>query len=95
VIFEWSAAKADRNLKKHGIAFTEAASVFLDPLAMTYEDPAHAADERREITIGRTIGGRLVFVSHCERNGRIRIISAREVTHNERKSYEEGATEAF
>jgi len=95
VVFEWNAAKAKRNRKKHGVAFTEAATVFRDPLAMTFEDPVHGTDEQREITIGHTIRGRLVFVSHCERSGRIRIISARKATSNERKAYEEGSAEAF
>lgn len=64
--------------------------VFLDPLAMTFPDPDHSSEEIREITIGCTIKGRLVFVCHCERKGRIRIISARLATRTEREQYEEG-----
>ena len=63
--------------------------MFLDPLAITFLDPDHWIDERREITIGSTIEGRLVFVSHCERPAAIRIISARRATRNERKQYEQ------
>jgi uncharacterized DUF497 family protein len=92
VIFEWDGHKARTNLRKHDVEFEEAASVFLDPLAITYPDPDHSRHERREITIGYTMRGRLVFVAHCERGDRIRIISARPVTANERKQYEEEAS---
>lgn len=50
VIFEWDARKAAANLKKHRVAFEDAATVFLDPLAMTFLDPEHSVDEHREIT---------------------------------------------
>ena len=93
MIYEWQARKAAANLKKHGVSFDEAATVFLDPLAMTFQDPDHSAYERREITIGHTIKERLVFVSHCEREARIRIISARLTTRSERKQYEEAIAE--
>jgi hypothetical protein len=55
VIYEWDALKAAANLKKHGISFDEAASVFLDPLALTFPDPDHSVEEFREITIGHTM----------------------------------------
>jgi uncharacterized DUF497 family protein len=64
--------------------------VFLDSLAKTFSDPDHSADERRETTIGHTIEKQLVLVSHCEREDRTRIISARLATRPERKQYEEG-----
>ena len=88
--FEWDPRKARANLKKHRVDFDEAASVFLDPLATTYPDPADSSAEHREITIGYTIKRNLVFVSHCERGMRIRIISARLATRAEREQYEEG-----
>lgn len=55
VIFEWDARKAAANFKKHHLSFEDAATVFLDPLATTFADPDHSADERREITVGHTI----------------------------------------
>jgi uncharacterized DUF497 family protein len=67
--------------------------VFLDPLAVTYPDPNHSDEEEREITIGHSALHRLLFVSHCQRGDRIRIISAREVTRKERKQHEEGIGE--
>ena len=88
--FEWDGRKAAANFKKHNVAFEEAASVFLDSLAITFPDPDHSLEERREITLGYTMEGRLVFISHCERGQRIRIISARLATRIERKQYEEG-----
>jgi uncharacterized DUF497 family protein len=90
VIYEWDPKKARANLREHGVAFEEAANVFRDPLATTYPDPDHSDDEDREITIGYSTDQRLLFVSHCQRGGRTRIISAREATRRERKQHEEG-----
>jgi len=90
VTVEWNASKAAANLKKHRISFEEAATVFRDPLAMTFSDPDHSLEEHREITIGCTMKGRVAFVSHCEQGDRIRIISARFATRSERTQYEEG-----
>lgn len=89
MVYEWDPEKAERNLQKHGVAFDEAASVFLDPLALTYSDPDHSAEEEREITIGVSGKERLLFVSHCERADGLRIISARKATRQERRQYEE------
>jgi len=89
---EWDGRKAAANLKKHRIGFEDAATVFLDPLATTYPDPDHSSQEEREITIGCTMKRHVVFVSHCERAGRIRIISARRATRSEQKQYEEGTS---
>ena len=86
--YEWNAGKAAANAAKHEVTFEDASSVFLDPLAATYDDPDHSEDELREITIGSTLKGQVVFVSHCERRGRIRIISARPATRAERGKYE-------
>ena len=88
--FEWDAPKAATNLKKHGVSFDEAASVFLDQLAVSGPDPDHSVGESRYITFGMSSLGRLLAVSHTYRPGGIRIISARRVTRSERKIYEEG-----
>ncbi|MDE2024025.1 MAG: BrnT family toxin [Gammaproteobacteria bacterium] len=88
--FEWDAAKAAANLKKHRVSFEEAASVFGDALALTFADPDHSADEERWLTFGLSHTGRLLVVSHAERSGRVRIISAREATKHELKIYQEG-----
>jgi len=90
VVYEWDAKKAKRNRRKHRISFEDAATVFLDPLALTFPDPDHSIDEEREITIGRSSRQQIVFVSHSRREDRVRIISARKTTRGERKQYEEG-----
>jgi hypothetical protein len=95
VVYEWRAAKAKANLRKHGVSFDEAATVFLDPLALTFPDPSHSGGEEREITIGYTAGHWVVFVSHCQRGSRVRIISARKATRRERRQYEEGIGKAI
>ena len=75
--FEWDREKASANLRKHRVAFDEAATVFYDPLAATFGDPDHSGGERRFVSIGYSSGGRLLVVSHAERGSSIRIISAR------------------
>lgn len=88
--FEWDSRKAEINLRKHGVSFDEAASIFLDSLALSGPDPDHSAGESRYITFGISRLGRLLSVSHTYRPGTIRIIMARRVTRGERKIYEEG-----
>ncbi len=87
--FEWDPRKAEINLRKHGVSFNETGTVFGDELAITVPDPDHSNDEDRFITIGWSNRRRLLMVSHTDRGDRIRIISARELTRNERKVYEE------
>ncbi|MBI2194863.1 MAG: BrnT family toxin [Planctomycetes bacterium] len=93
--YEWDAVKAAANVKKHRVRFEEAASVFLDPLALTFWDPDHSEEEEdREITIARSARQHVLFVAHTARAGRIRIISARRATRREKRQYEEGTGEA-
>ncbi|RIK29190.1 MAG: hypothetical protein DCC56_13885 [Anaerolineae bacterium] len=87
--FEWDPRKAETNLQKHGVSFTEAGTIFGDELAVTVPDPDHSKNEERYITIGWSSRGRLLMISHTDREDRIRIISARELTRAERKAYEE------
>lgn len=88
--FEWDPEKAEGNRKKHGIAFHEAATVFGDPLALTFNDPDHSKREHRFLTFGNSRMGQLLVVVHTERQGKIRIISARCATRQERTIYEDG-----
>ena len=85
--FEWDAAKAASNRQKHGVSFEEAMTVFADPNASTFFDRAHSGAEERYITIGISDKGRLLVVSHTERNGKTRIISARKATKAEARNY--------
>ena len=88
--FEWNKSKAEINLKKHGVSFQEAATVFGDKLALTFNDPDHSIDEYRLLTFGVTRTGKYIVVSHTELDIKIRIISARQMTKQEKKIYEEG-----
>jgi len=88
--FEWDNEKAAHNARKHGVTFSEAATIFGDPLAITFGDPDHSLGEERFITFGVSRSHRLLIVAHTDRGGRIRLISARPVTRAERRLYEEG-----
>ena len=88
--FEWDDKKARANVAKHGVTFHEAASVFGDALALTFQDPDHSTREDRFLTFGQSISGRLLAVIHTVRGASMRIISARPATRRERKIYEEG-----
>lgn len=86
--FEWDAAKAESNVGKHGIRFSEAMTVFGDPLEVTIPDPDHSEGEARFLSLGYSEQEQLLVVAYTERQGRIRLISAREATPKERKRYE-------
>ncbi len=84
--FEWDHKKAASNLKKHGIDFADAATIFDDLNAITVNDPGH--DEERFVTIGMDSYGRILVVVYTWREDIIRLISARKATKHERKQYE-------
>jgi hypothetical protein len=86
--FEWDEQKAASNVKKHGVSFDEAVTVFYGPLAATFGDPDHAQEESRLITVGYSAHGRLLVVSHIERGAFTRVVSARPATPRERKRHE-------
>jgi uncharacterized protein len=87
--FEWDSEKEKRNLKKHGVRFDEAETVFDDPYARVIDDPDHSLEENREIIIGQSDKNRLLYVSFAARHNVIRIISARKADQSEHKAYEE------
>lgn len=88
--FEWNQNKASKNQKKHGISFSEASTVFGDPLELTISDPDHSHEEFRFLSVGRSALGNLLLVSYTERQeNKIRIISARKVTKHEKRQYEQ------
>ena len=86
--FEWDPEKAKKNLKKHGVSFEEAVTVFYDPLSATFDDPDHSVGEYRYITIGLSSRDRLLVVAHADRGESLRIINARAATAHERKKHE-------
>jgi uncharacterized protein len=89
VKFSWDPKKAQSNLRKHGVSFEEALTVFRDPLARIHDDPDHSIDERREIIVGTSTAGRLILVSFTNRGDTVRLINARESDGAERYDYEE------
>jgi uncharacterized DUF497 family protein len=91
VEFEWDPDKAAEDVKKHGVDFSEAMTVFGDPLEVTISDPDHFESEVRFLSLGMSASGRLLVVAYTERNGRTRIIDTREATSQERKQYESPA----
>ena len=87
--FEWDPKKAAANRRKHGVSFEEASSALRDSFSATAHDPDHSEDEDRFVTFGVSSRGRLLAVSHTDRENVIRIISARIATNVERQIYEE------
>lgn len=91
--FEWDPVKAQQNLRKHRVAFERAATIFLDPAALSEFDAAESGGEDRWITLGLDQTGVILVVCHTHRDdggvgARIRLISARKATKNEAKQYE-------
>jgi len=91
--FEWNPTKARENFRKHRVAFERAATIFLDPSALSEFDEEESGDEDRWITSGLDRTGVLLVVCHTYREetdagARIRLISARKPTKNEAKQYE-------
>jgi uncharacterized DUF497 family protein len=86
--FEWDRKKASSNLKKHGVSFEEASTVFGDPFSATIPDPLHSDEEDRFITMGKSHSNRILVV-HADRSDNIRIISARPASGREKKRYAE------
>jgi len=91
-VFAWDAAKAARNLLKHGVSFEEAVTIFADPDALDWADAAHSQTEARFKRIGKSVGGRILLVVYTVRRLKheketVRIISARQGSRKERKAY--------
>ncbi len=89
ITFDWDPAKAASNLRKHGVSFEDAQSVFYDEFAVQFYDEAHSSGEERFLMLGMSSGAQLLLVCHCERDSGdvIRIISARKATQQESSFY--------
>lgn len=87
--FTWDNTKAASNLRKRGVSFLEAGTVFDDPFAITYDDPDHSDEEDRFITLGFSKQNRLLIVSHTAHAGLTRLISARQAVRQEKSLYED------
>ena len=92
MFFEWDDAKNEINLKKHGVDFAEAKTVFYDENGIVFDDPEHSTDENRFIIIGKSIKSNICLVCHCYKQDKdaIRIISARKATRKEVDRYVKG-----
>ena len=90
-IFEWDNTKNAQNIRKHGMDFADAVTVFQDEAALLVYDAAHSEDEDRYRLTGRLVENLVAVVAHTERGGRIRIISARLATKQEKRAYEQHA----
>ena len=91
IAFEWDGRKDSANRRKHGVGFAEASTVFDDPLSITIPDPDHGLEEERFVIIGMSSKRSQLIVVHTIRGERIRLISARSATKDERRKYEETA----
>jgi hypothetical protein len=88
-IFEWDHKRADSNIRKHGVTFDRASTVFGDPRALLLQDPDHSVVEERYLVLGMSNHDRSLVVAFAERPPRTRLISARLDTRQERRRYEE------
>jgi uncharacterized DUF497 family protein len=85
---EWDPEKAAANESRHGVSFSEAATVLSDPLSITLPDPDHSLDEERLLLLGQSASGRFLIIALTERGDAVRLISARPMTSRERRTYE-------
>ena len=92
ISFEWDNNKERQNIKKHGISFTEAATVFEDENAVLFDDPEHSGEEQRFLLLGMSETTKICIVCHCLRaeDTVIRIISARKAAKKEEETYVRG-----
>ena len=92
ISFEWDEKKNKANIRKHGVAFEEAMTVFFDENAILFDDPEHSDREERFLLLGMSTEANVMIVCHCCRQSDtvIRIISARKATRREERRYEEG-----
>ena len=88
--FKWDPDKEQSNIEKHGVDFTQAPTVFGDPLELTISDPDHSVGEFLFLSIAQSPFNRVLIVSYTEREDRIRILSARTASPKERSQYESG-----
>jgi len=91
LIFGWDEVKAKANLRKHRVSFEEGKTIFNDPFLFTFPNDKHSAREEHYINIGLSANGRVLILTHTERQGKIRIISCRKATPRERRFYEESS----
>lgn len=93
--FEWDAGNADKNWIRHRVSQAECEQVFFNRPLVTHEDALHSDDEARFLALGQSDAGRLLFLVYTLRGERVRVISARDMTHREQKEYERVRAQEF
>ncbi len=91
--FEWDSKKSAANVRKHGVSFHEASTLFSDPNEVMLSDPDHSQDEERFISIGQSSTGQVMLACYTETDNVVRLISVRLATAAERRTYESGSEE--
>jgi uncharacterized DUF497 family protein len=91
--FEWDAGNRGENWERHRVSDGECEEVFIQRPLLVADDPRHSAEEPRHLALGRTRTGRRLLLSFTVRQGRVRVISARDMSRKERKSYDEAIGE--
>ena len=86
--YEWNAAKAAANLRRHGVDFADAVSALNDPFCVTVTDP-DSNGEQRLVSIGMSLTGQVLVTVFTHRGETIRLISSRPATAIERRRYQE------
>ncbi len=89
--FEWGEGNVTKNWEKHRVSWNECEEVFFNQPLLMAEDPRHSNAEQRYYVLGQTDEKRSLFIAFTIRNKRIRVISARDMSRNERKIYDEAA----
>jgi hypothetical protein len=94
VAFEWDVGNVDKNWEKHGVRASECEEVFFNQPLLVHDDPRHSTNESRHLALGQTHAGRGLCVAFTQRGDRIRVISARNMSRRERRSYAEAQTDS-
>lgn len=92
VAFEWDDGNVDKNWEQHGVRASECEEVFFNQPLLVHDDPRHSTGESRHLALGQTHAGRRLCVAFTQRGDRIRVISARDMSRRERRSYAEAQT---
>lgn len=92
--FEWDEGNAEKNWEKHGVRASECEEIFFNQPLLVLDDPGHSSDESRHLALGQTHAGRRLFVAFTQRGDRIRVISARDMSRRERRSYDEAQADS-
>lgn len=92
--FEWDEGNVEKSWRRHGVRASECEEIFFNQPLLVQDDPEHSIREPRFLALGKTHAGRCLFVVFTQRGERIRVISARDMSRRERRSYAEAEAQA-